>query len=127
MAISFLFKVGTTDFTGNIVQNTYAVNNLPIYKEYKDANEQTHRRFLRNKVSGTFEMVFEDMTDYATFQSTVASNTSSTNHSVACTAYDNISGTAMTINAFIDYRLTAKQALDLKEYYQPFEVTIEEV
>ena len=126
MAISFLFKIGTTDLTGNIVQNTYAVNNLPIYKEYKDANEQTHRRFLRNKVSGTFEMVFEDMTDFATFQSLVESSRSTTNHSVTCTVYDNISGTTMTINAFLDYRLTAKQALDLKEYYQPFEVSIEE-
>lgn len=126
MAISFLFKIGTTDLTRNIVQNTYAVNNLPIYKEYKDANEQTHRRFLRNKVSGTFEMVFEDMTDFATFQSLVESSRSTTNHSVTCTVYDNISGTTMTINAFLDYRLTAKQALDLKEYYQPFEVSIEE-
>ena len=126
MAISFLFKIGTTDLTGNIVQNTYAVNNLPVYKEYKDANEQTHRRFLRNKVSGTFEMVFDDMTDFATFQSLVESNRSATTHSVACTVYDNISGTTMSINAFLDYRLTAKQALDLKEYYQPFEVTIEE-
>ena len=126
MAISFLFKIGSTDLTGNIVQNTYAVNNLPIYKEYKDANEQTHRRFLRNKMSGTFEMVFEDMTDYATFQSLLETNRSSTTNSVACTAYDNISGTALSINAFIDYKLTAKQTLDLKEYYKPFEVSIEE-
>lgn len=126
MAISFLFKIGTTDLTGNIVQSTYAVNNLPIYKEYKDANEQTHRRFLRNKVSGKFQMVFEDIEDYGTFQALLENNRSATNHSIACTVYDNISGTTMTINAFIDYKLTAKQAFDLKEYYQPFEVSIEE-
>ena len=71
MAISLLFKIGTTDLTGHVVQNTWKINNLPVYKTYKDANEQTHKRFLRNKISGTFKLVFADVADFASFQDLV--------------------------------------------------------
>ncbi len=126
MAISFLFKISTTDLTGNVVQNTWDVNNLPVYKEYKDANEETHRRFLRNKISGTFQMVFKDLTDYATFKSLLDTNRSASNFTVPCTVYDNMSGTQVTINAFIDYKLGVRQTVGLAEYMEPFTVTIEE-
>ncbi len=126
MAISFLFKISTTDLTGNVVQNTWDVNNLPVYKTYKDANEETHRRFLRNKISGTFQMVFKDLTDYATFKGLIDSNRSASNFTVPCTVYDNMSGTQVSINAFIDYKLAVRQTVGLREYMEPFEVTIEE-
>ena len=126
MAISTLFKINTTDLTGNVVQNTWQVNNLPVYKEYKDANEETHRRFLRNKISGTFQMVFKDVTDYATFQGLLATNRSATNFTVPCTVYDNISGTLLTANMFVDLKPTLMQTVGLKEYMKPFDVTIEE-
>lgn len=126
MAISFLFKVNTTDYTGNVVQNTYAVNKLPVYKEYEDANGETHRRFIRNKVQGSFQMVFKDVEDYAAFKTTLETNRSATNFTVPCTVYDNISGTQVTINAFLDYKLTVMQTAGLKEYMKVFDVTIEE-
>lgn len=126
MAISFLFKVSTTDLTGHVVQNTWNVNNLPVYKTYKDANEETHRRFLRNKVSGSFQMVFADLTDYAAFKTLLESVRSASNFTVPCTVYDNISGTQVTINAFLDYKLSVKQTAGLDEYMEPFDVSIEE-
>lgn len=126
MAIAFLFKISTTDLTGHVVQNTYSVNNLPVYKEYKDADEETHRRFLRNKLQGTFQMVFKDLTDYATFKTLLDNNRSASTFTVPCTLYDNISGTHITANCFIDYKLTVMQSTSLKEFMKVFDVTIEE-
>lgn len=126
MAIAFLFKISTTDLTGHVVQNTYSVNNLPVYKEYKDADEETHRRFLRNKLQGTFQMVFKDLTDYATFKTMLDNNRSASTFTVPCTLYDNISGTHITANCFIDYKLTVMQSTSLKEFMKVFDVTIEE-
>jgi hypothetical protein len=40
--------------------------------------------------------------------------------------YDNISGTQISINAFLDYDLTVKQSAGLDEYIEPFDVKIEE-
>ena len=126
MAISILFKVDTVDYTKNIVQNTWNVNKLPVYKTYKDANEETHRRFLRNKISGKFQMAFSSIADYASFKAVLDSKRSATNFTLPCTVYDNISGSTITINAFIDYDLTIKQSAGLTEYIEPFEVKIEE-
>lgn len=126
MAISFLFKIGTTDLTGHVVQNTWKVNKLPVYKTYKDANEETHKRFLRNKVSGSFQLVFKDLTEYAAFNTLINSNRSASSFTVPCTVYDNISGTQISINAFLDYDLTVKQSAGLDEYIEPFDVKIEE-
>lgn len=126
MAISILFKVDTTDYTGNVVQNTWNVNKLPVYKTYKDANEETHRRFLRNKISGKFQMVFSSISDYASFKAVLEAKKSATNFTVPCTVYDNMSGSTVTINAFLDYDITVKQSAGLTEYIEPFEVKIEE-
>lgn len=126
MAIAFLFKIGQTDLTGHVVQNTWKVNNQPVYKTYKDANEETHRRFLRNKISGSFRMVFADIADYAAFRTLIDSVRSATSLTVPCTVYDNISGEISTINAFLDYDVTVKQTAGLDEYVEPFDVQIEE-
>lgn len=126
MAISFLLKIGTTDLTGHVVQNTWQVNDLPVYKQYKDANEETHKRFLRNKVQGKFKMVFGNIEDYQAFKTLVESVQSATNFTVPCTVYDNQSGQQKTINAFLDFTLTVKQTAGLTEYMEPFDVKIEE-
>ena len=109
-----------------MVQNTWKVNNLPVYKEYEDANGVTHKRFIRNRFKGTFQMVFKDLTDYATFKSLLETNRSASNFSVPVTVYDNISGTTSSINAFLDYEPTVMQTDGLKEYMKVFDVSLEE-
>ncbi len=126
MAISFLLKINTTDITGRIVQNSYTVNRLPVYKTYEDANGATHRRHIRDKVQGEFKMVFSDLADYESFKALVDANTSATNYSIPVTAYDNLSGNYYTVNAFIDYTPTIKQQLNLQEYVEVIDVKIEE-
>lgn len=126
MAISFLFKIGSADVTGHVVQNTYKVNNLPIFKIYEDANGETHRRFIRKKYKGTLQMVFRDLDDYAAFRALIDANISATNYSVPVTLYDNLTGNQDTVNAFIDYEPTVKQMAGLEEYMEVIDVAIEE-
>lgn len=126
MAISFLFKIGNTDVTGHVVQNTYKVNNLPVFKTYEDANGETHRRFIRRKFRGSLQMVFKDLSDYSSFRALIDANISATNYSVLVTLYDNLTGNYGTVNAFIDYEPTVKQMAGLEEYMEVIDVTIEE-
>lgn len=126
MALAFLLKINSTDVTGRIVQNTYEVNRLPVYKTYNDANGATHRRHIRDRLQGEFQMVFSDLNDYTTFKTLIDNNTSATNYSVPVTAYDNKSGNYYTVNAFIDYEPTLKQQLNLNEYLEVINVKIEE-
>lgn len=126
MAISFLFKINTTDITGHIVQNSYTVNRVPVYKTYEDANGATHRRHIRDKVQGEFKLVFSDVQEYATFKALLDANTSATTYAVPVTAYDNMSGNYYTVNAFLDYKPTVKQQLNLDEYIEVIDVKVEE-
>ena len=126
MAISFLLKINSTDVTANIVQNSYAVNYLPVYKTYTDANGATHRRHIRDKLQGKLQMAFKDLDTYATFKSLIDTNTSANNFSVQITAYDNLSGTHKTVNAFIDYSPKLVQSAALREYLEVIEIKIEE-
>ncbi|MBQ1574210.1 MAG: hypothetical protein IIZ78_24050 [Clostridiales bacterium] len=127
MAIAFLFKINNTDVTGHVVRNTYKVNNLPVYKEYEDANGVTHKRYIRHKVRGTLQMVFRDVDDYLTFKALIDENISASNFTVPATLYDNISGTHLTVNVFLDYDPTVMQTDGgFKEYMKVIDMTIEE-
>lgn len=121
-----LFKINTTDVSDNIVQNTYQVNRLPVYKTYEDANGATHRRFIRDKVRGKFQMFFKYMEDYEIFKALIDDNMSSVNFSIPCTLYDNLTGDSYTINAFIDYSPTLMMDAGRREYLKVLDITIEE-
>lgn len=102
------------------------VNRIDVYKTYEDANNATHRRFLRKKVSGTFQMFFKYMEDYADFVELIEDNRNASTFAVGCTAYDNYTGELYTIDAFIDFTPTITQDAGLREYMQVLDITIEE-
>lgn len=121
-----LLKINTTDVSNNIIKDSYAVNRESVYKEYEDANGAIHRRHIRYKIKGKFKMYFPTLTTYSTFKTLIDTNKSATNYTVPCTVYDNLSGTAYTINAFIDYKPTLARNGGVTEHLDKFDVTIEE-
>lgn len=121
-----LFKINTTDCSDNIVQGSYTVNQKEIYKEYEDANGAIHRRFIRNRVVGSFQMFFKYMEDYEAFIALIDANKSVVNFTIPCTLYDNKSGALYTVNAFIDFEPTITMDAGLREYMQVLDITIEE-
>lgn len=121
-----LFKIGATDCSDNVVRGSYNVNRIDVYKTYEDANGATHRRFIRKKITGTMQMFFKYMEDYADFVELIEDNKSVTTFAVTCTLYDNYSGELFTVNAFIDFQPTITQDAGLREYMQVLDITIEE-
>ena len=126
MATTVLLKIGTTDVSSHIVADTYSVYNQPVYKEYEDANGVTHKRFIRDKIKGSFDMFFRTITDYTTFMTLISTNTSATNFSVGCTVYDTKRSDAYTINAFMEFNPTIALDGTLTEYMKVLNVELEE-
>ena len=126
MATTVLLKIGTTDVSANIVADSYSVYNQPVYKLYEDANGVTHKRFIRNKISGSFEMFFRTLTAYNNFVTLITNATSATNFSVSCTVYDTKRSAAYTIDAFIDFKPTIALDGTMTEYMKALSVEIEE-
>lgn len=121
-----LFKINNTDFSGNIVDGSYQVSKANVYKTYEDANGATHRRFIRTKISGKFQMFFRTLQEYQAFVTAIDTNKSATTFAVPVSLYDNYGGTLITTNAFIDFKPTIALDGTMSEYMETYEVSIEE-
>ncbi len=62
-----LFTLGYKDYTRNILLPTYIMNEQPVSESWQDANGITHSTTFRTKISGSFTMVFDSLTDYYNF------------------------------------------------------------
>lgn len=56
-----------TDFTKNILLPTYSVNKVPIYVTWEDQQFKEHRRLVRNKITGSFQMYFDTVEEFNQF------------------------------------------------------------
>ena len=99
-----IFKVGTTDFTNNVVIGSYEVNKTPVYDEWVDIGGKIHRIKIRDKIQGSFEVFFKTMTAYSTFKTAIDNNTSSTNLATTVSVKVNNTNTDATgISAYLDF------------------------
>lgn len=62
-----LFTLGYKDYTRNILLPTYNINEFPVSESWQDANGVTHSTTFRTKISGSFTMVFDSLSDYYNF------------------------------------------------------------
>lgn len=120
-----LFKVSTTDFTDNIVIESYEVNRKDVYEEYKDGSGVTHRVIETRKVEGSFEIFFKEMTEYNSFISAVASARTAQNR-VPVTVKPNNTNVETTISAYVDFKPKRTVSGTFQDRMMQFKVTIEE-
>lgn len=62
-----MFVLNKNDYSKNVVADKYVMNNQPISKEYTDITGRVHMYPVRNKVVGSFDMLFETFEEYLTF------------------------------------------------------------
>lgn len=86
--MSALFKIGNKDFTNFITVPGYTVNSKDIYEEYSDGDHKFHRRPIRTRVSGSFQLSFSDKDDYIDFLTTVK-NSKTSEGTINATVYVN--------------------------------------
>ena len=53
-----LASIAGTDITKYIIKDTYDVNTEPVYESWEDANFHEHRVYVRDRVIGSFDVVF---------------------------------------------------------------------
>lgn len=72
-----LAVVASTDISKYIIKNTYDVNSAPIYESWTDGNFHEHRVYSRDRVTGSFDVIFfdDDNGAYQDFLTLLASAT----------------------------------------------------
>jgi len=75
-----LAVIAYTDITKYIIKDTYEVNTEPVYESWTDGNFHEHRIYVRDRLSGSFDVIFfdDDNGAYQDFLTLLASAT--TNH-----------------------------------------------
>lgn len=122
-----LFVVNNLDFTQHIKVPSYKVNREDVYEEWEDSNYSTHREVTRKRVSGSFTLIYDDITELDTFFDTIeVEKTVSGDGSVPMTVYLNKQHETADIIAFINYTPANEKPIFGVEKVNGFEVTIKE-
>lgn len=122
-----LLVINGSDFTKHIKVPSYKVNKTQQYEEWEDANYLKHREITRTKVSGSFTLIYDDISELDGFFDTVETLiAASSTGAIQMTVYLNNLHTTATINAFIKYTPANERPMIYRGDLSSFEVTIEE-
>ena len=102
-----LATVGTTDITKYIIKDTYKMNAEPVYESWTDGNFHEHRIRIRERVTGSFDVIFfdDDNGAYQDFLDLLETNT--TNTLLTCGLYVENKAAFEAFQMY--YTITAKQ------------------
>ena len=99
--------VGGNDITKYIIKDTYNMNAEPVYESWTDGNYHEHRIQIRERVKGSFDIIFfdDDNGAYQDFLALLEANTRNT--ILTCGLY--VENTSTFGAHYVYYRIKAKQ------------------
>lgn len=122
-----LASVNGTDITKYIIKDTYKVNSEPVYESWLDGNFREHRIYTRNRVSGSFDVIFfdDDNGAYRNFLTLLAGATVNNLLTVGLFVLDTCKFEALQVYYNItaaqhaettDGRMVNKMTIEIEEY-----------
>ena len=121
-----LFTVASTNYTNNIVMDTYAVQKVDEYETWKDANLVSHKYAGRTRIKGSFSMRFMKKSDYDAFVAALALAKQPGGYYLA-TLYCVNTNTTEIANMLISFAPTLSQKSNLVQDVLEFNVDVEEL
>jgi len=124
-----VFKIGSDasgDYSNRVIAGTYNVNNDPIRVSWTDSNGVEHKNKIRDRVVGTFDMFFRDISEYNTFVALIKSLQINNEESVLCSVAVNNDVGLHTGYFYIEYTPTRNIKGDWSDYMEQFTVKITE-
>lgn len=122
-----LFKVGDTDYTRKIISGSYGVNDNDIYKEWTDANFETHRHVYRSQATGSFTMYFGRQSDFQEFLSKLGTVKNNNGSYTIGLSINNKNEFRNNMKCFVDFEPTREQRVLGEAWYPQVQIKIEEV
>jgi hypothetical protein len=52
--------IANTDISKNIIKDSYEINTEPVFESWTDGNFREHRIYIRDRVKGSFDVIFFD-------------------------------------------------------------------
>lgn len=94
----------TYDLSKHVPMGTYNVNVLEEFEEWTDSNYDIHRKLLRNRVEGTFNLKFKSISDYEDFLTAITKARTTTGQNyITMNAFATNKGTNYTKKFYIEF------------------------
>lgn len=121
-----IFMINGADFTNNVVNGTYEINQEERFSEWEDANHRKHRSDYHTIVVGTVDLFFKKTDDYDNFVSILKNSSLSDGR---CRILCSVNNTNSTLDgfAFVSFAPTRATNETIGDFYDAFTLTIEEI
>lgn len=120
-----LFVLGGTDYTNNIINGTYDVNNNDVEEIWTDGNHVEHPEIVRTRLEGKFTLRFRTLASYEAFVADYTSKKQA-NGLCSCKLWSNKTLAHKTGNVKFTFAPVPMQKNNLVMDYQEFNVTVRE-
>lgn len=120
-----VFKIGASDYSNRVVAGSYSVNSQDVYKSWEDINKIEHREKIRERITGTFDMCFLNISEYDEFNASLEA-VKQPDLSYRVVICDNKKNVVKEIDAFISFTLTRNVNGRWNPIYEKFKVNIQE-
>ena len=120
-----IFKINGVDYTDNVVNGTYEVNQEERFSEWEDANHRRHSSDYHTKVVGTFDLFFKKTEDYETFIGIVEDGKLSDGRCRVTLSVNNI-GATFDGFAFVKFAPTRATNETIGDFFDQFTLSLEE-
>ena len=117
--------INGVDYTNNVVNGTYEVNQEERFSEWEDANHRKHRADYHTKVVGSFDLFFKDTDDYEMFVSIVKDGRLSDGRCRVVCSVNNINADLDGF-AYVSFAPARATNETVGDFFNQFTVTIEE-
>lgn len=122
-----IFKIKNKDFSGHMIAGAYKVNTIENVYSWIDGDGRNHKRTLRKRMTGSFDLFFKTMAEYADFIAAVeASKSENSANYVTATLTDNIGGQDKTGLFYLSFVPVRNRDVNWRDCIERFTVTVEE-
>lgn len=119
-----LAQIGSTDITKWIQESTYKMNAEDIYEAWEDGNWVEHHHLIRDKVKGSFDLVFVTDADLNAFITLLNSNT--VENYVIITVWVSNKNASSEHRMFYKFENTSDRQISDSYVYKRFKMTLTE-
>ena len=119
-----LAQIGNTDITKWIQESTYDMNAEDVYEEWEDGNLHKHHSSVRDRVQGSFDLVFVTDSELDNFITLLNSNT--TENYVIITVWVSNKNASQECQMFYTFKNTSNRQISNDYVYKRFTMTLTE-
>lgn len=120
-----MFKIGANDYSNRVIAGSYKINSEDVVKIWTDIEGVEHSEPIRERVVGSFEMIFKTMEEYEEFYE-VYKNARNPDTSVRIAICDNKTNEVKIIDARLTFSLTRNRDGSWNDVYERFKMNIRE-